>query len=101
MLPLNIQFLLSTILSIFFYSFWQAAVHLGNLWHGLVERRSAGGDVQSVDREDQHRHLSALVEGGRGADGKSARFCDGRQRQETVAGGGFAGGYLLLRSKEG
>ena len=73
--------------SVFIYYFSQAEVHLGDLWHGFIERCPAGSYVQSFDREDQHRHLSALVEGGSSAQGEPARFCDGRQRQETMAGG--------------
>ena len=70
----------------FILEFSQAALHLGDVWDGDTERRPTGGDVQSSDREDQHRHLSALVEGSRGAEGKPALFCDGRQRPETMAG---------------
>ena len=76
--------------SVFIYYFSQAEVHLGDLWHGFIERCPAGSYVQSFDREDQHRHLSALVEGGSSAQGEPARFRDGRQRQETMAGGGFS-----------
>ena len=82
--------------SVFIYYFSQAEVHLGDLWHGFIERCPAGSYVQSFDREDQHCRLSPLVEGGRSGQRKSARFCDGWQRQETMAGGRFAGRYLLL-----
>ena len=76
---------------------FQAAVHLGDVWHGDTARRATGGDVQSnlfltlknselsgdvqsSDRADQHRVSPALVEGNPCAQGEPARFCDGRQR---------------------
>ena len=42
--------------SVFFNDSCQAAVHLGDLWDGDIERRPTGGDVQSSDRENQHQH---------------------------------------------
>ena len=59
---------------------FQAALHLGDVWDGDTERRPTGGDVQSSDREDQHRVSPPLVEGYPCTQGEPARFRDGWQR---------------------
>ena len=58
----------------------QAALHLGDVWDGDTERRPTGGDVQSSDRENQHRVSPALGKGDPCTQGKPARLCDGWQR---------------------